>query len=430
MTHEQVEDIWRLKNVNVKDYTYFSASHKMWSRIDMIWMNKSLCAKIKKAEIMPKLLSDHSPVVCVVRSKPKTFCWRFNEELLIKTENVEYIQKEIQEFLKINWMEEVKNDIVWDTLKAYLRGVLISLGVREKRLRENFFVELQAKIREKERKMKNSGLSKKEMIELKLLQEQMHCILNREIENKIKCLKMKEFIGANKPGKFLAWQLRKRKEKRMINEIKFHSKLTSDQGQIKKAFREFYVKLFEKKYENLGKIKTYLQKVKIKKVPERFKALLKEEITTEEIYEAISRAKSGKAPGPDGFTSKFLKTFKEQLVPYLGEVMNGILKGQDMPSSWREAAITLLPKEGLDKTEVRNYRPISLLNSDYKIFASILASRFKNYLNDYIDQDQVGFLSNRYIKNNLRILMNVLEWSDRQPSKKIRIGVYRRRKSF
>lgn len=63
-------------------------------------------------------------------------------------------------------------------------------------------------------------------------------------------------------------------------------------------------------------------------------------------------------------------------MPYLGEIMNDILKGQEMSPTWREAAITLLPKEGLDRLEIKNYRPISLLNFDYKIFAGILANRF------------------------------------------------------
>lgn len=137
------------------------------------------------------------------------------------------------------------------------------------------------------------------------------------------------------------------------------------------------------------------------------------------MFKGILAAKSGKAPGPDGFTSKFFKTFKDILVPYYGEVMNNILKGQDMPPTWNEAAITLLPKEGLDRDEIKNYRPISLLNADYKVFAGILANRFKKYLVEYINQDQVGFLPERHLKNNLRVLINVLEWVERQPSKKL-----------
>lgn len=51
-------------------------------------------------------------------------------------------------------------------------------------------------------------------MELKILQEQMHCLLNNELEWKIKLLRQKEFEGANKSRRYLAWQLKKRQEKK------------------------------------------------------------------------------------------------------------------------------------------------------------------------------------------------------------------------
>lgn len=101
------------------------------------------------------------------------------------------------------------------------------------------------------------------------------------------------------------------------------------------------------------------------------------DISKEEIYEAIAATKSGKAPGPDGLISKFFKIFKDQMTPYIGILMNDILKSQEMLQTWREVAIMLIPKEGLDNTEIKNYRLISLLNSDYKFFAGTLATRLK-----------------------------------------------------
>lgn len=47
------------------------------------------------------------------------------------------------------------------------------------------------------------------------------------------------------------------------------------------------------------------------------------------------------------------------------------MDGQMMPQTWKEAAITLILKEGLDTMDVKNFRPISLLNINYKIFAGI-----------------------------------------------------------
>lgn len=85
----------------------------------------------------------------------------------------------------------------------------------------------------------------------------MHCQLNKEIERNIKLLSQKEFEGANKPGKLLDWQIKKRKEKKYILKTIFKGKITSDQKTIKKAFRDYYLKLFEDTGTKRRKIESF-----------------------------------------------------------------------------------------------------------------------------------------------------------------------------
>lgn len=80
-----------------------------------------------------------------------------------------------------------------------------------------------------------------------------------------------------------------------------------------------------------------------------------------------------------------------------------------MPTSWNQASITLIPKDNADLTNVKNYRPISLLNINYKAFAKILADKLKGYLNIYISKEQMGFLPGRHLKDNIRVVLNVIE---------------------
>uniref|UniRef100_A0A670K2J7 Reverse transcriptase domain-containing protein n=1 Tax=Podarcis muralis TaxID=64176 RepID=A0A670K2J7_PODMU len=72
--------------------------------------------------------------------------------------------------------------------------------------------------------------------------------------------------------------------------------------------------------------------------------------------------------------------------------------------------ITFIPKQDSDLTQVKNYRPISLLNNDYKLFASILAKRMKKLLQEVIHKDQAGFLPGRQMKDNIRNIINILEY--------------------
>jgi hypothetical protein len=69
--------------------------------------------------------------------------------------------------------------------------------------------------------------------------------------------------------------------------------------------------------------------------------------------------------------------------------------------------ITLLPKKTKDKLFLKNWRPISLLNTDYKILAKLLANRMKEVLPSIIDNDQTGYLKNRYIRQNIRLLEDI-----------------------
>lgn len=69
----------------------------------MIWINKSLCLLVKKVEILSKILSYHSPVLCRINVKGGTYRWRLDERLLDKKENLEHMEKEIKYFFDRNW---------------------------------------------------------------------------------------------------------------------------------------------------------------------------------------------------------------------------------------------------------------------------------------------------------------------------------------
>ena len=74
--------------------------------------------------------------------------------------------------------------------------------------------------------------------------------------------------------------------------------------------------------------------------------------------------------------------------------------------------ITLLPKKDKDLLDIKNYRPISLLTVDYKIIAKTMANRLKNCIDSVIHPDQSGFLKGRNIGNNVRLLLDVIEYTD------------------
>ncbi len=81
-----------------------------------------------------------------------------------------------------------------------------------------------------------------------------------------------------------------------------------------------------------------------------------------------------------------------------------------LPLSCRRAVITLLPKKG-DLQNITNWRPVSLLCSEYKILSKVLATRLSKVVGKVIHYDQTYCIPNRSIFDNITLIRDVLEVS-------------------
>ena len=95
-----------------------------------------------------------------------------------------------------------------------------------------------------------------------------------------------------------------------------------------------------------------------------------------EVKSAIKALSSAKTPGEDGYSLEFYKSFQDTLAPFLIMLYNDVISKQSMPMTMRSAIISLIPKLGKGHSQMSNFRPLSLLNNDYKLFAKILATRW------------------------------------------------------
>uniref|UniRef100_A0A670K4W9 Reverse transcriptase domain-containing protein n=1 Tax=Podarcis muralis TaxID=64176 RepID=A0A670K4W9_PODMU len=403
-------DIWRIKNPLGKEGTFFSEAHLSWTRIDQIWISRGLAPKTKKIEICPKTCSDHNALKIDLRLTPAgSFRWRMNDSLFRDQEIVKKAQKTMKDYFEINLNTSVEKKTIWDASKAVMRGFLIQQNTIKKKLWNGKKDKILEKIRDGEKRLRLNPKSKEVLREIKFHQAQYAKLINQEVEWKIKQMKQRSFESANKCGKLLSWQLKKRQKLNFVTNLEVEGECIQKPEEIRKCFQRYFKKLFTQGPQVETEINKFLKSHGLQKLTQDKQTALNYKITQQEIESAIQNMQLGKSPGPDGLTSKYYKTLKEYLTQPLMEVCNQILEGKGAPESWKEAFITLIPKLESEKTQLKNYRPISLLNVDYKIFADILASRLKKVLNEVIHKDQAGFLPGRHLSDNTRNIIDVLE---------------------
>lgn len=127
------------------------------------------------------------------------------------------------------------------------------------------------------------------------------------------------------------------------------------------------------------------------RISEEAKCLLGAPITILELKKAMEEMANGKSPGPDGIILEFYNIYWEIIrMDYWQMTTKSIISGQ-LPLGVTQGMIALLHKGG-DRTTLTNWRPITLLNIGYKIYAKALQLRLQPILMEVISPDQSAFL--------------------------------------
>eukprot|EP00798_Chlamydomonas_sp_ICE-L_P025768 gene25768-biopygen20253 len=118
---------------------------------------------------------------------------------------------------------------------------------------------------------------------------------------------------------------------------------------------------------------------------------------------AIRRSPPGKSPGPDGIPIELYRTFADCFTPLLCRLYSAMGTKELLPPEFLEGSLIILGKGG-DKLDAGNYRPITLVNTDYRILAKVLANRLGPVMNRIISPEQSAFLPCRQIGDAILLL--------------------------
>ena len=133
-------------------------------------------------------------------------------------------------------------------------------------------------------------------------------------------------------------------------------------------------------------------------------------LSVEECLEALSGMTKRKALGLDGLPAEFYLKLWHVLGQDLVDVLNFCYVAGSLTLSQHRGIISLSFKKG-DRLDMRNWRPISLLNVDYKLAARAIAGRLLKVIHLVVAEDQTCGVPGRYIGENVALLRDVVSYA-------------------
>nr|GEV70837.1 RNA-directed DNA polymerase, eukaryota [Tanacetum cinerariifolium] len=129
----------------------------------------------------------------------------------------------------------------------------------------------------------------------------------------------------------------------------------------------------------------------------------------DEIKRAVWDCGGDRAPGPDGFTFNFFTTFWDLIESDVCRFVLDFFSTGTFPKGCNSSVIALIPKVS-NATLVTDFRPISLIGCQYKIFGKLLANRLSCVIDSCISPEQYAFIKNHNILDGPLILSEMMAW--------------------
>jgi len=407
-------DGWRLQHPKVKQYSWCQASNNRvsFARLDRFYVNNDFRNFILSTAISPSGFSDHH-LVSLKLTFPylqrRSAYWALNVSLL---EDIVFCNA-----FRIFWTSLYgrKNTFHsklqwWDIVKIHIKIFCQQFKLHHSRDSLSMITILEKEVLELQRNPlelnRNQGL-RKEFITKK---ELLHSLVNERAKGALVRLKIKNLSLFDTSSKFFFSLERKTKAQHQLLSVQSpEGGIVSEPKMIKRIVVDYFSSLFCAKKIDLNVAKAFIEP--LPKLSESQRASLESSITLEELGLALSSMASGKAPGLDGIPCEFYKTFWDIIGPELLEVLKESFQVGELPLSFRRAVVSLLPKKG-DTQLLRNWRPVSLLTTDYKIFSKVLASRLKLVVHSLVHPDQTCCVPGRSIYDNLGAVRDIVDVCD------------------
>jgi len=383
-----------------------------YSRLDYVFMSKSIKHRIASAATDWAFdSSDHAAVLVELftsESPRGPGLTKVNNGILKDPEISKKIGLEIEEMMSQSdpdWNPHTKLEF----LKVCIRSVFAS-KVSEGRVKMTKTIsEKEDEINQLENlkieALKNSNTNNRpdqsEKIDsaLSTLKNIVNQLRSKLSESMNFASRAKWFEYGEKSNKFFLNLNKRRQKQKLIERIKNGENSYEGHKNVSAGIRRFYQDLYKARSDYKDEDESYYDNCP--KLSEKNKALMEKNLDLQDLRKALNSCKDS-APGPDGIPYEVYRKFWNITGRILLDAWNYSVEKGVLPPSHEESVITLLPKDGKDAGDIKNWRPITLSNCDSKIITKALANKMSVVLDSIIDYSQTAYIPGRAVADNLR----------------------------
>ena len=429
-----VNDIFRIKYPFDKTFTWSRKKFnekRISRRLDYILVSDSLVPHTTDVNIVNLGFSDHRAVIL------KTDCssfkkgpniYKMNKNILKNQNFVDSVKIEIE---KCKNMSNVLNPcLIWEYVKAQIRGLSISFSKQvciNKANTKNLLLKKLSNLEKSLSKGENSNSLENEMLKTKTELETFTLAESRGAQLRAG-LKFAEL--GEKSNKYFFSLEKSRAATNTIFRVKNNDNTTlATNHEILHFLRAHFEKLYKnpttQNFQGISdENNPFLKACNISVLNDHQREDSDVKLSENEILTALKLMKNDSSPGLDGLPIEVYKFFWSDLKEMIINCFNFCFESGSLSPSQSEALICLLHKgKGADREEVSSWRPIALLNADYKLIAKVLALRLQKVIDGLIDNNQNAFIKGRGISSMLRELYDLIERERNSNSSSILLSI-------
>lgn len=402
-------DIWRKAHGRSTFCTWFNSTKTIGSRLDKFFISSELTNPTVSCEIFPCCFSDHDSVVLTlnlanfVSHGPGV--WRLNLELLEDSTFCEIIDSLLQNCLSIRDYYSSLHEW-WDFVKESIRHTAIQFSRRKHRDLNREKISLTNRLIQAKHALLAGEKDSQQRVEH--FENELKTLKHLLLES-VKVRSRAQWIEeGEKSTKFFFNLETSRAKRNSVNSVyDLSGSEVTTQKDIADAHAAFYAKLYTREPVD-GRIQSlFLSKVE-KKLSKEESDTCEGLLTLSEINIASKQLNTGKTPGSDGLPIEFYRRFFPVSGPILVDLFNFSFQQGFFSPSMKESITRLIFKKG-DSKDLKNWRPISLLNVDYKLCSKALTNRLAKILPLVINEDQSCSVPGRTIFDTLSLLRDTLD---------------------